>query len=684
MSLRIDGRRGRQSGVSARPVTGSAGQVGDLGLGAVGDALNRRRAEREREEEIQQRQDDQIYMAEASSRTRRDWARLSDEMAESYDGSEPGFAQAVRQRLETDISTRLQHEDPRRANEMRARLAGIADQYEMAALNVESNRRNAYRARTAVETLEQGANAIQADPALFHGFLEDIDTLAAGLPAELAPRVREQGRDMASRAYVNARVEADPRGFLEEADSGDLDTIVPPAVMQAGRNAARTELDRRAREARAERRVMVSETRAAVREMLDHARDARRAGVPDGLDMSALERAAHALGDEGADLGAQIAMARALNDFQVAFEAEPPEDMARWVQEERARLNAAGGASPLEVERLTLAEGVLSEANTTLRNDPMAWYARSLRRPLPPMEAGDGEALAASLAARRDLAAGVADYYGATPHYFTAEERRTLAARVERGDLDRLEASEAIVTALGPGEARRALAEIAPDEPWLAHVGALVSLNAGPAAQDLSLGLSLRRAPGFTSRLPSGSRRQAAIAGDLGVIRDTHPETAQAFMGAADAIYEARAARNGWTREDFAPQSGELEYRRALHEAAGAVYTSEGRFGGFTAHRREQVVVPSWLRADAFPALVSDIAAGRVAGPRPMMMGADGAPVPPETLARARLRWEGGDRYLVMDQRLDAFFLDAQGQPYLLDLSDYRQGLARRRPEQVR
>lgn len=319
MSLRIDARRGRSGGVNAGMVTpGRSASVGDLGLSAIGDALNRRRDELEREKEAQRGQDEQLQLARMTSEARRDWAVMGDEMAGAYDGAEPGFHRSVREAIDTDIGARLSRVDPRMADRARANLMHLADQSEIAALNVEGARRNQWRANTALDTVNVNANAIQADPALYFDSVRDLDAIADGLGPELGPRVRDQGRDLFARSYVNGRVRSDPRGFLAEADSGDLDALVPPAVMQAGRNAASTEIDRQRREAEQrdnQRRALAALVQSRLAD--DHVASiaASGAGV-DGFDEAAYGQLLPPAQAErfGQELGAARAVFEAIGD----------------------------------------------------------------------------------------------------------------------------------------------------------------------------------------------------------------------------------------------------------------------------------------------------------------------------------------------------------------------------------
>lgn len=419
----------------------------------------------------------------------------------------------------------------------------------------------------------------------------------------------------------------------------------------------------------------------SIEAVLDEAEDAAAAGLPPATPFAAIEAAAAEVGGEdGAELVQRAREARALAEFSAEFRTYSPAQMEDAIAAERERL--AAGATGFDAARIQAAERIFAEARVQSQRDPLAWAQRAGTARVPGLDLSTADSFSESLAARRSTAEAAAGRYGAPVRYFTRAEAAQIGEAVAGGQIDRVEMAGAIIASLGPREGARALGEIA-DEDWeLGHVGGLMSVGARAAARDLAEGARLRReaadqggrAPSY---LPQASVREPEQRRVFGEVALHLPGEVQRFAQAADVIYEARARRNGW---GDAINAG--EYRRALHEAAGAVYEDGRQYGGFGEIRGRTAIAPNWLRVDRFDDAARDILSGAM-GEAPVLYAADGSRVDPSRAQRFHLRSAGSERYRVYVNDSE-FALTEDGQPYELDLGAWRSLIAAARPEWVR
>ena len=371
---------------------------------------------------------------------------------------------------------------------------------------------------------------------------------------------------------------------------------------------------------------------------------------------------------------------------------QDPAQLDADLRAERTRL--ASGATPEEARRLTALEGARARMVAAIERDPLAFAARAGVVDVPPLEFVDSDgapsmaALSGSLTARADRAQQVAQTYGQNPVYFTEAERNQFAQLLERDPAARLSMAEAIVTGLGADAARAALAELAPRDDQLAHLGALMADGNVYAAQQAHEGAQLRAEAGFQSVLPSADNMTIRNERLMGHLQRTLPRTSAQFNALAQNIYTREAARRGMTRDDWDMQLWDRSVQMATGASWQVVGRREVRFGGLSEYRGRQVLAPAWLRADRLDDVVRDASETARAAMGGAMYDARGNEVDVNQLRRAHLiTIAPGQYHVAWGARSDgtggSLALSEDGRPYVLDLQSARAALAQDHPEWV-
>lgn len=684
---RINANRPRVSAPRLITTTPSQARAGDQLGAAVGTVLGgieRVAAERKREADIERARADRIATARAESAFMLEIGRSMDTAAADYDGSAPGFAESQEEIYDAAAASALDAAPDSIRPELEARFAGtLRARHILSAAEVERAAAGRYVYQGFLGHVDATANAVTGEPGYFPDALATIEDAVAALPEALQPRARAEAIDQVSRSYAEARLNSDPRGFMAEMDSGELDPVFSAEVRRSYASQAQNEIERQDRAARIEASQAAASEARVLGRMLDDAEAASEQGFSPQVSFAAIgARAAAIGGSEGADLARRADEAAQLAVMTEDLRLRPPAEIAALLDEERGRLR--DGASGFEARRVETAEQVLTNMRRALNSDPVSYARRTGLGNIPDLDLSSPEGLGASLAVRAARAQTVADHYGVERKIFTRDERTALSEAIARGDLDRLTAAQTIVSSLGP-DAPAALAEIAPDEPLLARVGGLMSVEAETAARDLAAGYEMRKDNAFSSRLPSAGLVQSAGSGLVGDLPSRLPESMMSLFDEAAAIYEARAFRQGLVRagDTSWPIGGQAVYEQALHEAAGAIYQNGTRYGGLVEHRGETVIAPNWLAEDRLDDALRAIAGGEV-GPRVFMTNDRGQALPMEVLERARLQWLGDQRYLVVVGRDGGVASKEDGTVLELDLSNYRRHLERAYPEWTR
>lgn len=346
------------------------------------------------------------------------------------------------------------------------------------------------------------------------------------------------------------------------------------------------------------------------------------------------------------DIQMLAAAGRELYNFQKSYRLASPVDLENFINEERSRFNAEKRApNALEAERLEIAEGMLSSMSKALKVDPLSWGNRVGLVSLNDLGLGSDQY---DFQERLNQAYAVSEHYGTPLQVLTEEENTVLVSEFEKGDLDR---KQQILTnfALGFGEdAPSALSDIADKSPYMGHLLGLISTDKSlyPSVRDALSGEIILK-EGIKS-LPAESNYRGYINEEYGTAFAFSPSTYSGAVDVAEKIYTARASRRGLNNPD---NFDDDIYKRALQEAAGAIFDRDGnQYGGIGEWNGRQLVVPVEYSIDQFEDTISsltddDLTRLSVGGAKPAY--GDGEILKAEDLDDYYLISVGDGRYLV-------------------------------------
>ncbi|QFS98890.1 hypothetical protein FIV06_15790 [Labrenzia sp. THAF191b] len=248
-------------------------------------------------------------------------------------------------------------------------------------------------------------------------------------------------------------------------------------------------------------------------------------------------------------------------------------------------------------EDLTFARDLIARQEKALETDPLALAERYGAVPLVPglLDAMQTGGAISAVKGRVDTAHAVAERFGVAPKYFTGTEKVEIAELIRTEPDTSLGLIAGIVEAGGAAsvDMLRELREAAPEAEW---AGVVLALGGNPrAAQDALLG----NQPGVDGKRPPNpvkKQRQAVTSEVLGgALSQLHPEDSSRVEESAMSIARRQAEVAG-----VAPDSPEAEeiYRRALNEAAGAVFSPDGQRGGFAEINGRTVLLPPGMTAE--------------------------------------------------------------------------------------
>ncbi len=675
---RIDARFGRQAGVNPVSITPERDRsIEDLGRGveAVGAALQERRQFNARVDRIREREADDLALADLTSRTTIALNKRLDEEADKYDGAEGGFADRIAETFRQETDKMIAAEPPRRQKEARLALTGLNQRLALAAYDIEDGRRASYTLTEAGRQAAADANATRLDPAFHATAIENHERRKMALPVNLRADYDENRRAI-DFAYGEARIDADPQGFLQELKAGALSSL-DPAVHGRLTNAATAEIERRARQAKADARAAMADAKAAAKQEIANIDAAIDAGLP--VDPARLANVAAAAAGAGPDVAQDIQeradVLRAVSYIQRA----PFADAEAEIAAERARIAAKGDASGLEARRLAAVEKAAGASRRRASQDFAGFAADAFPDRVQPLDVDNLTPQA--LSARASAIDAAAEYFGADAEkaYLTDHERASLARRFIEDPKGAVETAS-VIAALPQG--RRVLSEIAPKAPELAHLGGLLAQGGdGQFIDDAAQGAALARQTGFKARVtPSvASEFHAELAPAFALF----PDSAQAAARSASMALEARALRNGWTADDFNTNAAAMSAKeRAIQEAAGGRFDRRGKlFGGVEDYsafgRSGRALTPSWLENGKLRTTIARAIPADYGG----AFDADGNAVRPEIVRKAFPVAVGDGKYFLAlgDPYGDPeWLLDAKGDELVLDLTKIRDRLENR------
>ncbi len=359
-------------------------------------------------------------------------------------------------------------------------------------------------------------------------------------------------------------------------------------------------------------------------------------GFKPTVDLGKLAIQARTSGQGG--LADRIQQAQGLFDFQNAARRASPMELDAWISKERQRLDK-DGADDFTGSRFKLAVKLRNSMADALKQDPLAFASDNGVRPLAPLDLRDGKTLQRRFAD----AEAISHDYGVPVRYFTNAERTAIAAQLEQAPPgDRIRILGALAAAAPNDRLPRMMGELSIDQPALAQAGLLLHDGLPATAAKIATGQALLKdkaapAPDIDKALKISAPLLAALPPSMSKARGSG-------LQAANAIYAAEAARNGTDSFD-----ADL-YDRALNEAFGARYTSDGDriTGGFDTVRGSRVLLPSRMSAaDAERALgfITDQDLKLVGAENAPPVYADGKPVKADAIADAYPVTVGPGRY---------------------------------------
>lgn len=364
-----------------------------------------------------------------------------------------------------------------------------------------------------------------------------------------------------------------------------------------------------------------------------------------------------------------------------------PRQVEAWVDAERARLTKAGGsADGNETARLRVAEKWLASAHKQLAVDPLG-FAQKIGIPVPDIDVSSGDRLAETLPARLAAAKVAGERFERDWVAFKPQDKAALSHAARQGGAGLIRVATAIVKGAGD-EAPRVLRELVKDAPEAAMIGQMMVDGANPATiDDAAKTIELRaKAEYEPTYRPKPSEQMPRLGAVLGSALAARPDVEAQVRQTAEAAYEARARKNGWSV--FKPDEYDTALREVLGEISdrGTTYGGLGWTGGWRMFGGRQIVVPPGVRQSGFDELVGTLRDEDldVAG-RPK--DTTGKPLGVKEVKAGTFVWLGGSRYAVAlgdPSGPDPQYLKGNGGPrgtYAIDIEPLRQRLKSRRPD---
>ena len=240
--------------------------------------------------------------------------------------------------------------------------------------------------------------------------------------------------------------------------------------------------------------------------------------------------------------------------------------------------------------------------NERSQSDPLSLAAQVGHIQFTPLDlTSSPEAMAASITERRDQARTAAAIYGVEPKFLTNEEASVFSSLLKTQDrMGRMQFLGTMAQHFG-NDAPEVLAQIAPKQPELAHIGGLLMMDRGDTVNQALEGLDLikegNKAVGFTP-----SNTQGAFSSTVGSSLMYQSGSRADGFAVAEAIYTSMSFDKGL--DDF----DEGLWTTAIQLAFGHNY-QQGT-GGFQEVRGEVVLLPPQLNAEDMEDMFDAITVG--------------------------------------------------------------------------
>ena len=588
-------RRGRAPGVipAAYDTTGGLDQAAQA-LQGTSDTIAREAAiERERariEAERAREAADRAAHVEEATRARRDQIQLREEAgnyarALASDQSVPDAEKA--QVYDEWLSQRRKDLEPtyKLPDILGQQQANIDEIGVLGRGHLQEGITRANQAKTAAnvaQTIESlGRQALDnrdAEPSIQEAFnYIDKSAAAAGWDALEVQKQKAYISETWTESVVAARVNEDPAGALEALRSGEYERL-DPKVRNALTGNAEAELERRAMRARVEAEARASRAGRFVSQL----GDIWEKGLQPDANMVATA-AALAKGTEFEGIMTNM-QARAKD--RAAFAVMPIAEQAKQLAAmEAAYTNPAIGATGDEAWDLAWRqrqhEATLQDIKT--RGVGAAAAARGVVQ-WEPLNLADADALAAGLAARRDVIDVASHWAGQQGGMFSPDEMRgfnealrRLPANEQRGTI------EAVARVVGdPVKFRATMMELAPTNGAAASAGRLL-VSDEPGARDAAdlilKGEAYLNPPGQDAkplvRLPTDTNMARSFDDITGDLYASKPQARGMAYDNTRRIYAALSADEG----EFTQEASEVSskrMKRAIEIATGGIGEYKG------------------------------------------------------------------------------------------------------------
>lgn len=315
-----------------------------------------------------------------------------------------------------------------------------------------------------------------------------------------------------------------------------------------------------------------------------------------------------------------------------------------------AQMREALGRNPSDakVSALAYAEKRLGELEALIAKDPVAYEIATGRTRLAAIDTSSPEALASSLALRRDQMERVAETYGAPFQFFRPHERTALANALTEGPDAFPDFVVALREALGD-KTPAALAELSEDAPTLSHAAGLsIAVNDNAIAVEVARAIAAKREGTFKAKMPAQDKFAVAAGPFLGSALAGLDRTRAATLSTAQLLFEADANRIGFdpAQIDKPDTPAAMAWRRAVERALGAQYVGGRQTGGLGTVNGRTIVVPTGMEPDRPQRLLWQLTDDRLAA-LPPIRSANGVAVTARQLRGAKLVTVGDGVYRV-------------------------------------
>jgi hypothetical protein len=296
-----------------------------------------------------------------------------------------------------------------------------------------------------------------------------------------------------------------------------------------------------------------------------------------------------------------LALIRTLN-------TQTPREIEAGNRELRVAIAADGtGRSEHRLDQLKKREAYLTKMHEATAHDPLGWAARSQFIKVPPLDLSSADGIANSLKARDAVAGVVAQQYNRPLIWLQPNEKAELAALARQGGKTLIDVAGGVVRALGDDNAQKFFYDVAQDMPEVATIGRMQLRGGDPqAALDAARNVERRyHDKTYVSVLKGEEKKiKPVLDGIVGRAFMGRPSEVDGLHKTANAIYETRAGRSGWT------EFNEAGYKQAVNDVLGVrtvqgeQYGGLGKTGGNWLYGRRDIVVPPNVKTSGFDSLL--------------------------------------------------------------------------------